>query len=64
MSDNKKKVGTPDRVKINKNEPYEISHEAKKLGTSNVKIHEAIEKVGTNRKKVEAYVKDSQKKSK
>lgn len=61
MSDDKTKRGPQDRAKINKNEPYEIGYEARKLKTSPAKIHEAIEKVGPSRKAVQKYVRDERK---
>lgn len=60
MPDDKSKRGSQDRNRINKNEPYEVGYAAGKMGTSAAKIHEAIEKVGSNREKVAAYVKKSQ----
>lgn len=62
MPDDKTKCGQPDRAKINKNEPYEVGYEARKLGTSAAKIHEAITEVGNNRKAMEKYVKGGQQK--
>jgi hypothetical protein len=58
MSDNKKKQGKQDDSKIDSKDPGEIGYEARKLGTSPNKIHEAINEVGNSRKKVEKYVKD------
>jgi hypothetical protein len=62
MADDKKKTGYQDRAKIDKNDPSEVGQAARKLGTSPAKIHEAIEQAGSGRKKVEEYVKKSQKK--
>jgi len=62
MADDKSKRGWQDRSKINSKEPYEVGDAARRLGTSAAKIHEAIKEVGPGRKKVEEYVKESQKK--
>jgi hypothetical protein len=55
--DNKTKVGSPDRDRINVNESYELRDWADKFGVSHAKLKEAVEAVGTSAKKVEAYLK-------
>jgi hypothetical protein len=61
MPDNKNKQGQQDDSRIDPKDPSEVGYAARKLGTSPNKVHEAIDEVGTSRKKVEKYVKDWQK---
>jgi len=46
MSDDKSKRGPADRSRINIHEPYELKHWAEHFGVSEVKIQEAVSKVG------------------
>jgi hypothetical protein len=55
--DNKTKVGSPDKDRINVNEAYELRDWADKFGVSHAKLKAAVEAVGTSAKKVEAYLK-------
>lgn len=55
--DNKSKVGSPDKDRINVNEAYELRDWSDKFGVSHAKLKEAVEAVGTSAKKVEAYLK-------
>ncbi len=55
--DNKSKVGSPDKDRINVNEAYELRDWSDKFGVTHAKLKEAVEAVGTSAKKVEAYLK-------
>jgi len=46
MSDDPKKVGKPDRDRINVNEDYELRDWSKSLGVSVDRLKEAVRKVG------------------
>jgi hypothetical protein len=54
--DNKTKVGSPDRDRINVHEDYELQDWAKSLGVSTDKVKEAVKAVGTQAKDVKAYL--------
>jgi len=53
MADSKQKVGKPDRDRIDKDDPSEVSQVATKHGTSTAAVREAIGKVGSMRADVE-----------
>ena len=53
MADNKQAVGKPDRDRVDKNDPSEVSQVATKFNTSAAAVREAIEKVGPMRSDVE-----------
>lgn len=53
MPDDLTKKHPQDGSRINKNQPYEVEHEAKKMGVSNDDVVHAINKKGTSRKEVE-----------
>jgi hypothetical protein len=61
MPDNKKKVGKPDRDRVNKNEKYEVAYEAKKMKVAPAKVVAAANKVGPMRKKIEAQLRKGKK---
>ena len=46
MSDDKHKVGKPDRDRINVNEPYEVRDWSKDLNVTPEKLKDAVKKVG------------------
>jgi hypothetical protein len=48
MADNKKKVGSPDSKRINVNEPYELRDWSKRLGVSEDKLRQTVQRVGTS----------------
>ena len=53
MADNKQQVGKPDRDRVDKDDPSEVSRIATKFGTSAAAVREAIAKVGPMRADVE-----------
>lgn len=55
--DNKTKTGSPDRDRININEPYELRDWAEKFGVTHARLKEAVAAVGDSAKKVQAYLK-------
>jgi len=57
MSDNKSKVGSPDRDRINIHEDYELRHWSKKFGVSAEQLKAAVTAVGPTAKAVEAHLK-------
>ena len=59
MSDDKTKRGAADRARVNKSEPYEVAHVAKKTGASSAQVKAAATKAGPSRAKVEAALKKS-----
>lgn len=56
MSDDKTKIGNPDRQRINVNEDYELRHWATKFGVSKEQLKNAVSAVGTNAKDVERHL--------
>lgn len=46
MSDDRSKVGSPDRDRINLSEDYEVRYWTGALGVSEEKLREAVEAVG------------------
>ncbi|GAA4172115.1 DUF3606 domain-containing protein [Sphingobacterium ginsenosidimutans] len=57
MGDNKDKR-TKDRGKVALNEKYEVDYLAKELGVSPKEIEMAVEAVGNDRAKIEAFLKN------
>jgi hypothetical protein len=57
MSDDKSKVGSPDRDRINVHEDYELRHWSKKFGVSADELKAAVTAVGPMAKAVEAHLK-------
>jgi hypothetical protein len=57
MSDDKSKVGSPDRDRINVHEDYELRHWSKKFGVSADQLKAAVKAVGPTAKAVEAHLK-------
>ena len=47
MSDDRNKVGSPDRDRINLSEDYEVRYWTGALGVSEEKLREAVEAVGS-----------------
>lgn len=46
MADDKTKIGSPDRDRINTSEDYEVRDWAKKFDVSEDRLREAVKKVG------------------
>jgi hypothetical protein len=61
MSDDKKKVGKPDRDRVSGNEPYEVGDLAKKHQMPAPLVKKVIEQVGPMRKDVEKKLEDMKK---
>jgi hypothetical protein len=57
MSDDKSKVGSPDRDRINTHEDYEVRYWSKKFGVSEEELKAAVSAVGPIATKVEAHLK-------
>ena len=55
MSDDKSKVGSPDRNRINVHESYEVQYWTKKFGVSPEQLKAAVSSVGPMSKAVEAH---------
>ena len=55
--DNKQKVGSPDRDRINVHEDYELQDWSKKFGVSPDELKAAVKAVGTSAKDVEDHLK-------
>lgn len=58
MSDNKNVQDGRDRSRVDANESYELSYIEKKLGVSRDQVKQAIAAVGSNRDKVEEYLRN------
>jgi len=56
MSDDKSKVGSPDRERINVNEDYEVRYWTKKFGVSAEQLKAAVAAVGPTAKAVESHL--------
>ncbi|MFO0991303.1 MAG: DUF3606 domain-containing protein [Hyphomicrobiales bacterium] len=54
MSDDKNKIGEPDRSKVSASEPYEISYIASKFALSMDEARDLVAKHGPSREAVEA----------
>jgi hypothetical protein len=59
MSDDKSKVGSADRDRINVHEDYELRHWSQKLGVSKEELEAAVTAVGPMVKAVEAHLKQA-----
>jgi len=57
MSDNKSKQDGRDDSKVDANDSSEVAYAAKEFGVTSAKVKEAIEAVGSSRKKIGEYVK-------
>lgn len=57
--DNKKKIGSPDRDRINVNEDYEVQSWSKKFGVSATELKQAVKSAGTSASDVEKYFKNA-----
>ena len=57
MSDDKSKVGSPDRDRINVHEDYEVKYWTQKFNVSAEKLKAAVAAVGPTAKAVEAHLK-------
>lgn len=58
MTDNLTKRGIQDKVRINVNEPWEVTEWCKKFGTTPSRLRGAVKAVGVSAKKVEEYLKE------
>lgn len=61
MSDNKKKVGSPDRDLVSGTEKYEVDYLAEKHKLPAPLVKKVIEQEGPTRKAVEKYLGDMKK---
>lgn len=52
MSDDKSNRGSPDRKRIDMNDPDEVRHWTKSLGVTPEELKAAVERVGTSAEKV------------
>jgi hypothetical protein len=59
MSDDKTKVGSPDRDRINIHEDYEVRHWSKKFNVSAEQLKAAVAAAGPTAKAVEAHLKNA-----
>jgi len=57
MSDDKAKVGSPDRDRINLHEDYEVQYWSKRFGVTRERLKAAVAAVGPTVKAVEAHLK-------
>lgn len=53
MADNKQQAGKPDRDRVDKDDPAEVSRVATKFGTSPAAVREVIARVGPMRNDIE-----------
>jgi Spy/CpxP family protein refolding chaperone len=60
MSDNKQTQDQRDRTRVSGSDSYELSYLEEKLGKSRQEVRAAIEAVGSDRQKVEEYLKKNQ----
>jgi hypothetical protein len=58
MSDDLKKRGKADAIRINMKEPWEVEYNKKKYGVSGQQLAGAVRAVGPMRAKVEKYLKE------
>jgi AraC-like DNA-binding protein len=56
MSDNRKKVGKSDRIRVSTSEDYELRDWSKKFGCSESELKDAVKHVGSMAKDVEQYL--------
>ncbi len=57
MSDNKQKIGNPDRQRVNMSEKYEVENWTRKFGVSREELQKAVDKVGNESKDLEEFFK-------
>jgi Protein of unknown function (DUF3606). len=57
MSDDKSKVGAPDRLRVNVNEKYEVEYWTNKWGVTHQQLSAAVAKVGVMADDVERELK-------
>lgn len=57
MSDDKNRIGSPDRDRISLSEDYEIRHWTESLGVGEAELREAVDAVGNSADKVRVYLK-------
>ncbi|HEV7622278.1 MAG TPA: DUF3606 domain-containing protein [Flavisolibacter sp.] len=57
MSDDKKRVGNPDRQRISLSEEYEVQDWSEKFGVSPEELKAAVKQVGSNATDVEEFLK-------
>jgi hypothetical protein len=62
MSDDKKKVGKPDRERVSANEPYEVERIAKKFELPPPLVKNVIKQEGPMRADIEKYLRGMKKK--
>jgi hypothetical protein len=62
MSDDKEKVGKPDRDRVSSTEKYEVEHLAKKFALPSPLVKKVIVQEGPMRKDVEKYLEKMKKK--
>lgn len=55
--DDKQKIGSADRARININEGYELDYWSNKFGVSKDKLKAVVQTVGTSVRAVEDYLK-------
>jgi len=55
--DDKQKIGSADRARININEGYELDYWSNKFGVSKDKLKAVVQTVGTSARAVEDYLK-------
>jgi len=56
MSDDKRKVGNPDRSRVSSNERYEVDQAAKKHGLPPALVQKVIKQEGPMRKDIDSYL--------
>jgi hypothetical protein len=61
MSDDLKKRGKADAIRINMKEPWEVEYNKNKYGVSGQQLAGAVRAVGPMRAKVEKYLKEKDK---
>lgn len=54
MSDDKTKVGKPDRSKVAKDQDYEVNQVAQNFGISSAEARKLIDRFGSDREKIYA----------
>lgn len=56
MSDDKSRVGSPDRDRISLSEDYEVRDWTRSLGVTEEQLREAVGKVGPSAERVKEYL--------
>jgi len=62
MSDNKNRVGNPDRQRISLSQDYEVQDWSKKFGVTPDELRKAVNQVGNNADDVEKFLKSGNRK--